>query len=77
MAYFTKRYHPPGTPPGTLTEPTGGEEEEASAPVPLRVRLIDYTETDFVEHEVDSADACARYLERPTSRPGWTGSALR
>jgi magnesium transporter len=63
MAYFYKRYHPPGTPPGTLTEREG----EAEAPsYPLKVRLIDYTEAEFVEHEVDSATACTRYLERPT-----------
>jgi magnesium transporter len=60
MGYFRFRYETPGTPPGTLEAATG---------VPtagLTLRLIDYTEAEFVEREVDSAAACTPYLERPT-----------
>jgi hypothetical protein len=36
MAFFEKRYHPPGTAPGTLTEVPATEAE------PLLIRLINY-----------------------------------
>lgn len=36
MAYFHKRYHPPGTPPGTLAR------HAIARPVPPHVRLIEY-----------------------------------
>jgi magnesium transporter len=62
MAYFYKRYHPPGTAPGTLVETPEGEAPAA----PLRIRLIDYTESEFEEREVESAAACTHYLERDT-----------
>lgn len=58
MAFFTKRYHPPGTPPGTLTE----------APVveaaPLRIRLIDYSTDKFTILEDVNASECRPYLQR-------------
>jgi magnesium transporter len=52
VAIFSKRYHPPGTAPGTLTE----HRTEDSAP--MRIRLVDYT-TDrvTVSENVDTA-AC-------------------
>lgn len=56
MSYFTKRYHPPGTPPGTLTsEPRGG---------PLAIHLIDYTADTFTELELKEASECRPYLEK-------------
>jgi magnesium transporter len=60
MSYFTKQYHPPGTSPGTLTErvlPEAGE---------LRISLIDYSETDFIEKQLESAEECRTFLESPT-----------
>lgn len=59
MGYLVKRYHPPGTPPGTLPE-------RAAPPAPLSVRLIDFTETDFVEKALRSAADARQYLERST-----------
>jgi len=59
MTYFTKRYHPPGTPPGTLVRAEAAE-------VPLRLSLIDYTDSDFVEKDLVTAAQCQPYLERPT-----------
>lgn len=41
MKNFSKRYHPPGTPPGTLTQhDVSGE---------TRIRLIEYAESSFTE----------------------------
>ncbi|MEJ2344632.1 MAG: magnesium/cobalt transporter CorA [Gammaproteobacteria bacterium] len=60
MAHFTKRYHPPGTSPGTLLPPAGIPE------TPPRIVLIDYTDADFVEKEIVSADDCRPYLTRDT-----------
>ncbi len=41
MKNFSKRYHPPGTPPGTLTQyDVSGE---------TRIRLIEYSEASFTE----------------------------
>ena len=41
MSYFTKRYHPPGTAPGTLK--AHKEQKE----IPLSITLMDYTATSF------------------------------
>lgn len=60
MAFFTKRYHPPGTPPGTLVEAP-----EAAA-YPLRIRLIDYSATDITIKEDVALDECSPYLHRDT-----------
>ena len=60
MDFFTKRYHPPGTPPGTLSE----SKEKVSTP--LSIRLFDFTESEFVEKEIEAADECQPYLARPT-----------
>jgi len=58
MAYFTKRYHPPGTSPGTL--------QHAGAPseVPLKLYLVDYSDSDFVEQQIATAGECRQYLQR-------------
>jgi len=58
MAYFDKTYHPPGTPPGTLTE-----HEDTSANKPT-IRLIDYTSSEFVDIQLTNADECRPYLEK-------------
>jgi magnesium transporter len=56
MTYFTKRYHPPGTPPGTLIAETGVDQ--------IRIKLLDYTPDEFVELELSDPDDCRPYLER-------------
>lgn len=58
MAFFTKRYHPPGTPPGTLTE------SAASETSPVRIRLIDYGADEITVRENIAATECATYLQR-------------
>ena len=58
MVFFTKRYHPPGTPPGTLTE------AQAIVTAPLRIRLIDYCAGEVsVRDDVDASE-CRPYLQR-------------
>jgi len=44
MNTFTKRYHPPGTAPGTLVA--------SDSPVPLSIRLITYTDTYYAEERL-------------------------
>lgn len=57
MSYFTKRYHPPGTRPGTLTA--------AERPLsPPRIRLIDYSDTELEILDDIRPEACQPYLER-------------
>jgi len=58
MAYFKKTYHPPGTAPGTLVSHEGADLKAIS------IRLIDYTDTDFIEQELASADECQTYLDK-------------
>jgi magnesium transporter len=58
MAYFEKTYHPPGTAPGTLVSHEGADLEA------VNIRLIDYTETDFIEKELATADECQPFLSR-------------
>lgn len=58
MPYFDKNYHPPGTPPGTLMEHAPGE------PGALTIRLIDYTDQEYLDQLVTDADECRPYLER-------------
>lgn len=60
MEYFGKRYHPPGTPPGTLVP-------SRAAPIAqLEVRLLDYTAEELTEHALISAAECRPFLERPS-----------
>jgi magnesium transporter len=57
MGFFTKRYHPAGTPPGTLTRAA-----PASAK-PLRIRLVDYdAESISVLSDVSASD-CKPFLD--------------
>ncbi len=60
MTYFTKRYHPPGTAPGTLVE------DERLESRPLRLKLMDYNTQSLEEHDDISFTECRPYLERPT-----------
>ena len=56
MSYFTKRYHPPGTPPGTLIE------QEARTRTPLRISLVNYTADSITETEPADFSECIPYL---------------
>lgn len=60
MTYFGKRYHPPGTAPGTLVEHRDIERH------PLCIRLIDYTGASFEERIAITAADCQPYLARPS-----------
>lgn len=46
MSYFHKRYHPPGTAPGMLVQ------HPKTAPSPLAIHLVDYTEQPNEERVV-------------------------
>jgi magnesium transporter len=58
MAYFNKRYHPPGTPPGTLTE------HKTESKIPLTIHLIDYRGDELIEKELATAEECHEFLHR-------------
>ncbi len=60
MAYFTKRYHPPGTAPGTLTAHDTAEHR------PLKLRLLEYNAALLNEREEIPPQECKTYLERDT-----------
>ncbi|MDT8398516.1 MAG: magnesium/cobalt transporter CorA [Pseudomonadales bacterium] len=57
MAFFTKRYHPPGTPAGTLIAAPGDTMAD------LDIRLIDYSAGELTIHEHVNASACRPYLQ--------------
>jgi len=60
MAFFTKRYNPAGTAPGTLLKSAAGDAAQ------LRLHLIDYdSEQVSVQADVTAAD-CKPFLERQT-----------
>ena len=58
MAFFTKRFHPPGTPPGTLTDVS------ATKSAPLRIHLIDYNAADITVYDDINASECHPFLQR-------------
>lgn len=60
MTYFTKRYNPPGTSPGTLIL------HEKTHPAPLRILLTDYTDSEYSEQLLTTPEECKEYLERET-----------
>ena len=62
MAVFSKRYHPPGTPPGTL-RPASGEDLSR----PLTVTLCDYDSDQLTVRAEIAPDECASFLSRPTT----------
>lgn len=57
MAFFTKRYHPMGTPPGTLIEAA----KETTAP---RLRLIDYSPETITIIDDTHAAECRAFLDQ-------------
>jgi magnesium transporter len=60
MAFFNKRYHPAGTPPGTLTRPA------PMSAKPLRIRLVDYDRNELAVLDDIAATDCKPFLERNT-----------
>lgn len=58
MSYFTKRYHPPGTSPGTLVE------QETRTRIPFNIQLIDYTDDHLEEKTLSKAQDCVSYLHK-------------
>jgi magnesium transporter len=58
VAFFTKRYHPMGTPPGTLVE-TPVEET-----TPPRLRLIDYSSDAITVIEDTDVAHCRSFLDQ-------------
>lgn len=60
MAYFTKRYHPPGTPPGALIP-------DAMPPdVPLRLKLVEFGSDTWLERDELPLSEGRAYLQSPT-----------
>ena len=60
MTYFTKRYHPPGTPPGTLIR------RDKMQRTSLKILLTDYTDSEYSEQVLTKPEECAAYLTRET-----------
>lgn len=60
MAFFTKRYHPPGTPAGTLS----GRPPELH--YPLRIHVADYTSDKITVREDVSIEECRAYRATPS-----------
>ena len=60
MAFFTKRYHPPGTPAGTLRW------AEAEPTPPVCIHLIDYSREGVLVREDVSVSACREFLDKPS-----------
>jgi len=58
MRLFHKRYHPPGTSPGTLVQ--------AATPIPPRFRLVDYSGTQYREQDFTAPGECRPYLSADT-----------
>ena len=61
MALFTKRYHAPGTEPGTLV----GQSLEAAKP--LRILVADYSDSEITEFETQSVEELGVYRSTPTT----------
>ncbi|WP_435684847.1 magnesium/cobalt transporter CorA [Sedimenticola selenatireducens] len=61
MSFFTKRYHPPGTRPGTLRI------SDKPYPTPPHITLIDYSDTELQETQDTTPEACRAALDRPTT----------
>lgn len=63
MTLFTKRYHPPGTPPGTLVP------DPRALTGRFRIRLIDFDPSQITLHEDIEATDCVSHLR--TDAPTW------
>jgi len=61
MATLMKRYHPPGTPPGTLTR------RERHKPTAPRTLLLDYDASRLEEIALATPAQCAEARERPST----------
>ena len=59
MAYFTKRYHLPGTAPGTLVE--------TDSAVQAGITLVDYTATQYQEEVITAPAFCQPFLQRDST----------
>ncbi|BFT29688.1 magnesium/cobalt transporter CorA [Alteromonas sp. D210916BOD_24] len=58
MEYFDKRYHQPGTPPGTL------KSAAMAGSTSLAIHLFDYSETTFSHIEDANPAQCREYINR-------------
>ena len=58
MTYFTKRYHPPGTSPGTLIRHAKVQR------TPLSITLTHYTDSEYGEKVLNKPEECAVCLRR-------------
>jgi len=61
MSYFSKRYHPPGTRPGTLAA------INRDALTSLRISLIDFSDTELEEHTEITPEECRKHLDTTTT----------
>jgi len=59
LTYFTKQYHPPGTPPGTL--------KDITAQAQISINLVDYSGTDYLSRDLVTVEECKSFLERETT----------
>jgi magnesium transporter len=59
LTYFTKQYHPPGTPPGTL--------KEISEKGQFNIRLVDYSASEYTSKDLATAEECRAFLEKDTT----------
>ncbi|MGB5395921.1 MAG: magnesium/cobalt transporter CorA [Gammaproteobacteria bacterium] len=57
MTYFNKRYHPPGTSPGTLVE------QQDHTRIPFSLSLMDYTDAALTEKQMVAFVDCIPYLQ--------------
>lgn len=59
MRLFSKRYHPPGTAPGTLLA--------VPSRVPFSIRLVDFSHGEYQEKLLGGVGECRPFLARPTT----------
>lgn len=64
MDHFFKRYHPPGTAPGTLRA-SEAKGDAGRTLAPFRIHVVDYDRDHFEEKEYSTPDECKHYLETP------------
>ncbi len=60
MRHFGKRYHAPGTSPGTLEKPEPGRA------TPPRIHLVDIQDSEFTERDGVTLDDCKPYFHGPS-----------
>ena len=70
MKAFRKRYHPPGTAPGTLAV--------VASEVPLSIRLIDFTQTHYKDKPLYDPAECEPFqAQQMVVRSIWRRRDLR